>query len=931
VTRRYPSRVVVLALLGALSLPVLPVAAVAEPAPSATGPALSTPESPPTGRTIGPLAPPASGRPGSGPGGCEPIVDEPTSGQDAIDELGADLPAVARGHGRPASELRSTLRRDPTLHVDPCGFLFFVDGFGHDGHASHEHDQHDQHDQHDDPDGETEADGREHHQEAAPGPTDGDVHGGHDHAAAGSVGSGVLAANPPAPLEDTFALHSRPGSDRTIYLDFTGHDLVRTGWNGLAGVFDGFHLPAFSLDGDPTFSAAERAVIQAVWQHVAEDFAPFDVDVTTEDPGEAALKRSSLLDQAFGARAVITSLPDPSLFCRICAGLGYLGSFDGVDGSIDYRTSLVFASRLPASDVGRIAITVSHEVGHNFNLLHHGDASGEYTSGQGMWAPIMGAAGWRPLSTWSRGDYRDATNTTQDDIAWISARGAPLAPDDHGTTRQTATELVGAGDLAGEGVIGTRHDQDWFRFTAGGLTTISAQPAPVGPNLDVELLVTDADGTLLAVEDPLAAWPGCCGSAVTGLGAEVVRDLAPGTYYARVRGVGAGDPSVDGYSDYGSLGRYTLSVTTTHAPAVAPVVQITSGPPPLTGQRSASLAFVADVPEVSFECRLDAGAWAACSSPWSLTDLADGLRTASVRATAAGVTSAVTSRSWTIDTVAPTVTITGGPAQGSSTTATSASFSLTASEAGVRYECRVGAATWQPCTSPASYAGLTVGSHTFRVRGTDPAGNLGPVSSRSWTVTAPIVAPPPAAPPAPAPAPTFTDVPSSSPHAVNIGKLAARGVTLGCGGTRYCPDDDVSREQMATFLVRALKLAEGSSRPPFSDVAAGSTHARSIDAMRREEITLGCGGGRFCPSTSVPRDQMASFLQRALPLEPGSASPPFPDVRAGSTHARAIDAVRRAEITLGCPGGGYCPGDTVTRAQMASFLVRALEVVTAPT
>lgn len=885
VTRRRPSRLVILALLTALSLQVLPVAAVTDPASPPGGAQqaeLSTSGSPPPGRAIGPLAPAAPGQPGGGPMGCEPIVDEATSGQEAIHELGADLPAVARGHGRSAAELRSTLRNDPSLHVDPCGFLYYVDEF-EEATQDHDHDH-------------------------------GASRDGDDLAAAGSVASGVLATPLTAPLEDTFALHSRPGSNRTIYLDFTGHDLVDAGWN--TSVPNGFHLPAYSLDADPAFSAAELAIVQEVWQHVAEDFAPFDVNVTTADPGEAALKRTSVHDQVFGVRAVITSLPDVTPFCLSCVGSGYLGTFDQVDGATNYRAgSLIFAASLPPRDVGRIAITVSHEVGHNLNLNHHGDASIPYSAGQGMWAPIMGAAGWRPVSTWSTGDYRGANNSAQNDAAMIAARGAPLAPDDHGTTRQTATELVGTGDLAAEGVIGARTDQDWFRFTASGLTTISALPAPVGPNLDIELLVSDADGTLLALEDPVSSWSGLSGAPVTGLGATVVRNLVPGTYYARVRGVGAGDPLVDGYSDYGSLGRYTFTVTMSDDPPVPPVVSITSGPSALTNQSSATIVFVADQSGVSFECRIDADAWAPCISPWSLTGLADGLRTASVRGGLLGLTSSMVSRSWMVDTVAPTITITGGPAQDSSTTATSAEFRLSADEVVDGFECRSNGAAWAPCTSSVSLAGLELGNQRLEVRATDAARNTG-TAARDW-----VVAPPP---PPSGPVPTFSDVPVNSPHAVNIGKLAARGVTLGCGGTRYCPDDDVSRAQMATFLLRALELAPGSASPPFSDVAAGSTHAPAISAMRRDEITLGCGGGRFCPSTVVARDQMASFLQRALPLEPGSASPPFADVPAGSTHARAIDAVRRAEITLGCSGGGYCPSDTVTRAQMASFLVRAL-------
>ena len=99
-------------------------------------------------------------------------------------------------------------------------------------------------------------------------------------------------AAPPYPLASTFLLHSKPDSRRVIFLDFDGADVSGTLWNEEDGVRAGFHR-AWSLDADPaTFNLAERTAIQSVWQRVAEDYAPFDVDVTTQFPGEAAITRS---------------------------------------------------------------------------------------------------------------------------------------------------------------------------------------------------------------------------------------------------------------------------------------------------------------------------------------------------------------------------------------------------------------------------------------------------------------------------------------------------------------------------------------------------------------------------------------------------------------------------------------------------------------
>jgi hypothetical protein len=88
------------------------------------------------------------------------------------------------------------------------------------------------------------------------------------------------------PLADTFSLHSRPGAAKVIYLDFNGHTTANTPWNSGVNANVNIVSPAFDLDGDPTtFSDAERAAIQDVWRRVSEDYAAWDVDVTTADPG----------------------------------------------------------------------------------------------------------------------------------------------------------------------------------------------------------------------------------------------------------------------------------------------------------------------------------------------------------------------------------------------------------------------------------------------------------------------------------------------------------------------------------------------------------------------------------------------------------------------------------------------------------------------
>ncbi len=172
---------------------------------------------------------------------------------------------------------------------------------------------------------------------------------------------------------------------------------------------------------------------------------------------------------------------------------------------------------------------------------------------------------------------------------------------------------------------------------------------------------------------------------------------------------------------------------------------------------------------------------------------------------------------------------------------------------------------------------------------------------------------------------TFSDD-NVSVHEANIEALAAAGITAGCGTGehRYCPSDPVSRAQMASFLARALELP-AAAEDYFGD-DDGSVNEAGINALREAGITLGCGRGadRYCPSDPVSRAQMASFLARALEL-PAAAEDYFGDDD-GSVHEAGINALREAGITLGCGRGAdrYCPSDPVSREQMASFLARAL-------
>jgi len=158
----------------------------------------------------------------------------------------------------------------------------------------------------------------------------------------------------------------------------------------------------------------------------------------------------------------------------------------------------------------------------------------------------------------------------------------------------------------------------------------------------------------------------------------------------------------------------------------------------------------------------------------------------------------------------------------------------------------------------------------------------------------------------------------------SIEAIAAEGITGGCGGGRFCPTSPVTRAQMAAFLRRALGLT-ATSGVTFLDVPASHPFTFDIDALATAGITGGCGGGRFCPSAPVSRDQMAAFLRRGLGLT-ATSGVTFLDVPASHPFAFDIDAVATAGITGGCGGGRYCPSQAVSRGQMAAFLQRALDL-----
>ncbi len=192
-------------------------------------------------------------------------------------------------------------------------------------------------------------------------------------------------------------------------------------------------------------------------------------------------------------------------------------------------------------------------------------------------------------------------------------------------------------------------------------------------------------------------------------------------------------------------------------------------------------------------------------------------------------------------------------------------------------------------------------------------------------------------PEGPAPPPEFADVDEGSVHAQSIEKVAALGIALGTTPTTFSPSDTVTRAQMATFVARTWETAgrecPSSGAMSFDDVASGSTHAAGIDCVSALGVARGTADRTFSPPEPVTRAQMATFLARAWEAagrecSSAAASAFFDDVPADSVHAAGIGCMAALGITRGTASGTFSPSDTVTRAQMATFLARFHQALT---
>ncbi len=179
----------------------------------------------------------------------------------------------------------------------------------------------------------------------------------------------------------------------------------------------------------------------------------------------------------------------------------------------------------------------------------------------------------------------------------------------------------------------------------------------------------------------------------------------------------------------------------------------------------------------------------------------------------------------------------------------------------------------------------------------------------------------------------FGDV-SGGVHAPAIGALADAGVIEGteCAQNMFCPDEPFLRWTMAVWIVRSLGEQPSDTANGFSDVDSDVWWAPYVQRLAELGVTQGCATNplRYCPNEPVTRAQMATFLVRAFDPQPAGGQPGFSDVSADHFHKNDINTLALSRITAGCATNKYCPNNNTTRAQMASFLARATGLIPLP-
>jgi hypothetical protein len=358
------------------------------------------------------------------------------------------------------------------------------------------------------------------------------------------------------PVANVPVLDSLPSASAVIYLDFDGQTVRGTGWNSYFGVE--------TINAAPSGKTA--AQITQIWQAVADDFAPFNISVTTQESRYLAAPAARRM------RVIITPTAGWTGWGSNVIGVAFLDSFVW-SGDTPCWAFDSFTTPAVTAD------TISHEVGHTMGLKHDGQGTSEYYFGYEdnlvSWNPIMGGGTSVMLTQWSRGEYRQATQQ-EDDLAIIAnaTNGFGVRTDDKGDTLATAAALRfqtgSTTTVSDEGIVEKMTDVDVMRFNAGsGTINLQVRGAEFSPNLFLRAELLDSSGTVLASGS----------SSKNQMDVSLTRQVSGGVFYLRVTGIGlpvpAGSAGPYNYdtSGYGSVGRYRVSGSVPTGQAV-PVLSV---------------------------------------------------------------------------------------------------------------------------------------------------------------------------------------------------------------------------------------------------------------------------------------------------------------------------------------------------------------------
>jgi hypothetical protein len=322
-------------------------------------------------------------------------------------------------------------------------------------------------------------------------------------------------------------LESLPGATAVVYLDFDGQVVSGGYWNG----------------GDTIVAAPAGLTTEQMlnaWYLTSEDYRPYKLNITTRE----SVYLAAPVDKRM--RCIIT--PTNTALPK-AGGVSLIGSFSS--GNPDNSPCWVFNLYGTGHTTGE---TCSHEIGHTMGLAHDGLNDGtQYYTGNTLWAPIMGNSYTKAMSQWSKGEYTDANNT-ENDVAIIGGlNGFSFRVDEAGNTIEEAGSLKMEADKAtilaakNYGIISKSTDIDVYAFKTGaGNVSFTVNPSTDFPDLDILLSITDGSGNILAVD-----------SSTMALSAEITTVLPAGTFYLQIDGTNNGTAS-EGYTDYASLGEYTI-------------------------------------------------------------------------------------------------------------------------------------------------------------------------------------------------------------------------------------------------------------------------------------------------------------------------------------------------------------------------------------